>query len=203
MATAARTRRQAVSRATLRYVRSSASKARPLLDGIRGESYERASEVLEFSERRIAGKVLQALRSASANAEHNRQMSTEDLFVQECYADEGTTIKRWRPRARGRATPIMKRTCHITVVLGRYDAEERAERASKTTAAQEARRRRVEASRAAAEQRELEEAEVADEVPDEGSDVEGAIGAQQEQAPKPPPKARKPLQRGKRAGRNE
>ena len=149
-AAAVRSRTPAAARATLRYVRGSASKTRLVLEQIRGKSYVQAAETLKFSERRIAGKVLQCLESAGANAESNKQLDTEDLFVLECYADLGPSIKRWRPRARGRATPILKRTCHITVVLGRFTAEEREIRASRSSAAQEARRRRVEASRAAA-----------------------------------------------------
>lgn len=141
--------RPTAARASLRYVRSSASKVRLVLNQIRGESYERAEEILKFSDRRIADKVLQCLQSAAANAEHNRQIDSSELYVKECFADEGPSIKRWRPRARGRATPILKRTCHITVVLGRYLAEERAARAAQSTAEEEARRRRVAASRAA------------------------------------------------------
>ena len=141
--------RPSAARASLRYVRSSASKVRVVLDQIRGESYERAEEILKFSDRRIAAKVFQCLGSAAANAEHNRQIDSSELYVKECFADEGPSIKRWRPRARGRATPILKRTCHITVVLGRYLAEERAARATQSTVEEEARRRRVAASRAA------------------------------------------------------
>ena len=143
------------ARASARYVRSSASKARAVLDLIRGESYERASEILLFSERRIAHTVARCLDSAAANAEHNANLPPEELFVSVCYADEGPTLKRWRPRARGRATPIMKRTCHITITLERYsltEREARAERGAGSGAAAEVRRRRVAASRAAAEQ---------------------------------------------------
>ncbi|MCE2525115.1 MAG: 50S ribosomal protein L22 [Acidimicrobiia bacterium] len=143
------------ARASARYVRSSASKVRAVLDLIRGESYERASEILRFSERRIAHTVARCLDSAAANAEHNASLPAEELFVSVCYADEGPTLKRWRPRARGRATPIMKRTCHITIVLERYsmtEREARAERGVGSSAAAEVRRRRVAASRAAAEE---------------------------------------------------
>ncbi len=143
------------ARASARYVRSSASKVRAVLDLIRGESYERASEILQFSERRIAHTVARCLDSAAANAEHNANLPAEELFVSVCYADEGPTLKRWRPRARGRATPIMKRTCHITITLERYslaEREARAERGVSSGAAAEVRRRRVAASRAAAEQ---------------------------------------------------
>lgn len=143
------------ARASARYVRSSASKVRPVLDLIRGESCERADEILQFSERRIAGTVARCMDSAIANAEHNANLPVTELYVAACYADEGPTLKRWRPRARGRATPIMKRTCHITIVLARYTLEERearAERGLAGGAAAEVRRRRVEASRAAATQ---------------------------------------------------
>ena len=142
------------ARASARYVRSSASKARAVLDLIRGESCERADEILQFSERRISQTVSRCLDSAIANAEHNANLPATELYVAACYADQGPTLKRWRPRARGRATPIMKRTCHITIVLARYSLEERearAERGLAGGAAAEVRRRRVEASRAAEE----------------------------------------------------
>ncbi len=153
------------ARASARYVRSSASKVRAVLDLIRGESYERATEILQFSERRIAHAVARCLDSAAANAEHNENLAPEELYVSVCYADEGPTVKRWRPRARGRATPILKRTCHITIVLSRYslaEREARAERAATGDAAAEVRRRRVAASRRAA-------------VPAEGADEADAV----------------------------
>ncbi len=173
-AAAVRSRQPAAARATLRYVRGSAPKARVVLDQIRDKSYVRAAETLKFSERRIAGKVLQCLESAGANAENNKQFDTDELFVLECYADVGPSIKRWRPRARGRATPITKRTCHITVVLGRFTAEEREIMTSRSSAAQEARRRRVAASRAEAAAKEEAEAEAADEEAPDGADLKGA-----------------------------
>ena len=167
------------ARASARYVRSSASKVRPVLDLIRGESCERADEILQFSERRIAGSVARCMDSAIANAEHNANLPVTELYVAACYADEGPTLKRWRPRARGRATPIMKRTCHITIVLARYTLEERearAERGLAGGAAAEVRRRRVEASRAAATQDE-EEALGDVEGADESIDAEAADGS--------------------------
>ncbi len=112
------------TRAVARHVRVSASKAREVLNLVRGESYGRASEIVAFSERSVAKAVGKCLDSAVANAEHNDQVPAEELFVSACYADEGPTLKRWRPRARGRATPIHKRTCHITVVVSRYTNEE-------------------------------------------------------------------------------
>jgi len=165
------------ARASARYVRSSASKVRPVLDLIRGESCERADEILQFSERRIARVVARCMDSAIANAEHNANLPVTELYVAACYADEGPTLKRWRPRARGRATPIMKRTCHITIVLARYslaEREARAERGLAGGAAAEVRRRRVEASRAAATQDE-EEALSGVEEADELVDAEAAV----------------------------
>ncbi len=116
------------TKAQVRYVRLSASKARQVLDLIRGKSVTEADEVLALSER-DAGLVIQkCLRSAVANAEHNDGLDPDELFVATCFADEGPTLRRFRPRARGRATRIRKRTCHITVVVGRYDADELAAR---------------------------------------------------------------------------
>ena len=170
------------ARASARYVRSSASKARAVLDLIRGESCERADEILQFSERRISHVVARCLDSAIANAEHNAGLPAEELYVAACYADEGPTLKRWRPRARGRATPIMKRTCHITIVLARYTLEERearAERGLAGGAAAEVRRRRVEASRAAAEQ---DEAVTEDEVDEDAAVADDEVPAEEQDA---------------------
>lgn len=144
------------TRARASHVRSSAYKAREVLDLIRGKSYAEAAEILQFSERGISEDILKVLDSAVANAEHNDSQLAEELYVSACYADEGPTLKRWRPRARGRATRIRKRTCHITVVVSRYsDAEleairerEAAAGRSGSTQAAEARRARVAQSRA-------------------------------------------------------
>ena len=137
--------------ASVRNIRVSAFKARPVLRLIQGESYEEAVEILKFCERGAADVVAKCLRSAAANAEHNEGIDPEELFVFSCFADEGPTLRRWRPRARGRATRIHKRTCHITIQLMRYTPEELAERAAResttSSAAAEARRRRVAASR--------------------------------------------------------
>ena len=143
------------SRAVAKYVRSSAYKAREVLDLVRGKSYSEAREILTFSERRISNSIAKCLDSAVANAEHNDELDGEELFVAACYADEGPTLKRWRPRARGRATRIRKRTCHITVVVARYSDEELAaidarmalKGTGRRSSAAEARRRRVAASR--------------------------------------------------------
>ena len=158
---AVKTNERPGTRAVARYVRVSASKAREVLDLIRGESYGRAAEIAAFSERAVSDVIAKCLDSAVANAENNDGISAEELYVSACYADEGPTLKRWRPRARGRATRINKRTCHITIIVNRYDEatledlrerEEARGRAGSSTQAAEARRQRVERSRAAAEE---------------------------------------------------
>ncbi len=107
------------TRASVRYLRVSAYKAREVLDLIRGQSYARASEILDFTDRAVAQVIKKVLDSAVANAEHNDSIPAEELYISACYADEGPTLKRFRPRARGRATRIRKRTCHITVIVSR------------------------------------------------------------------------------------
>ena len=111
------------TRAVLRHSRTSAFKVRPVLDLIRGEEVQRAREILQFSERDAAQLVGKLLASAVANAENNDGLDAEELYVSACYADEGTTMRRWRPRARGRATRIRKRSCHVTVVVSRLPEE--------------------------------------------------------------------------------
>ncbi len=111
-------------RSQVKYVRSSAYKAREILDLIRGLPVARALEVLELAERDIARTILKCLESAIANAEHNNAIPADELFVSACFADEGPTLKRWRPRARGRATRIRKRTCHITIIVSRLSTDD-------------------------------------------------------------------------------
>ena len=115
MATAEQERREV--RAEARWVRSSARKARLVVDHIRGRTVPEARTVLAFSQRAVAREVEKVLRSAVANAEANHGMHGDDLVVASVYVDEGPTIKRWRARARGRVARIKKRTCHITVKL--------------------------------------------------------------------------------------
>ncbi len=129
-------------RAVLRHSRMSAYKAREVLDLIRGVEYDRATEILASADRGAAKVVGKVLRSAAANAEHNEQLEPDELYVSACYADEGATLKRWRPRARGRATRIRKRTCHITVILSRLPEDEIARRRARVAAEQAARRQR-------------------------------------------------------------
>jgi large subunit ribosomal protein L22 len=105
-------------RASLRGSRMSASKARVVLDLIRGRDVVSADQVLQFTEREAARVVRKVLASAVANAVNNDSLEAETLYVKACYADEGPTLRRFKPRAKGRATRINKRTCHITIVLG-------------------------------------------------------------------------------------
>jgi large subunit ribosomal protein L22 len=112
------------TRAVLRHARMSPYKVREVLDLIRGKPVHEAEDILRFSDRDAAIAVGKVLRSAVANAENNDELEPEELFVSACFADEGTTIKRWRPRARGRATRIRKRTCHITVIVSRLPDEQ-------------------------------------------------------------------------------
>ena len=114
---------QVGTKATARYLRGSASKAREVLDLIRGLDVRRADEVLAFTTRDVAKDIRKVLASAVANAVHNDEQDADELFVLACFADEGPTLRRFRPRARGRATRIRKRTCHITVVVARMSDE--------------------------------------------------------------------------------
>jgi large subunit ribosomal protein L22 len=130
------------TKATLRHFHMSSTKARQVLNLIRGEDVDRAAEILNGVEREAGRVIAKVLASAAANAVHNDGLNADDLYVAACYADEGTTMKRWRPRARGRATRIRKRTCHITVVVARLDEErlERRQVARQASGAQRARR---------------------------------------------------------------
>lgn len=111
------------TRAQAKNVRMSATKARVVLDLIRNKSIGEASDLLTYTEREAAEVIGKLLDSAVANAEHNDQIDPETLFVSACYADEGRTMYRWRPRARGRATRIRKRTCHITLIVSPMSAD--------------------------------------------------------------------------------
>ncbi len=106
-----------VVRAQAKYVRSSARKARLVCDHIRGKTVEEARAILAVTPRAVARDWSKLLESAVANAEHNHELVGEDLFVKAVHADEGPTIKRFRPRAMGRATKIRKRTAHLTILL--------------------------------------------------------------------------------------
>lgn len=112
------------ARAVAKYVRVSPYKVRQVLDLVRGFPADRAQEILRFCERDAAFVVGKLLASAVANAEHDHALVGDELFVSACFADEGPTLKRWRPRARGRATRIRKRTCHVTLVVSRLPDRE-------------------------------------------------------------------------------
>lgn len=105
------------SKAVARMVRVSPSKARLVVDQIRGKSVVDARDALIFSERAVAEVVEKVLNSAVANAENNLGMRSDDLVIKETYVDEGPTMKRIRPRAKGSASRINKRMSHITVVV--------------------------------------------------------------------------------------
>ena len=150
--TAAKTNERPGTKAVARHVRVSAYKAREVLDLIRDLDVRSADEVLQFSERDIAIVIRKLLRSAVANAEHNDEQLVDDLFVSACFADEGKTIRRMRPRARGRATRIRKRSCHITIIVSRLP-EDRLERRRAKEATRPGSRAARRAGQAAAEAR--------------------------------------------------
>jgi large subunit ribosomal protein L22 len=135
-------------RSTAKWVRISPRKARLVTDHIRGRSVPEARTVLAFTTRAAAREIEKVLKSAVANAEANHGLFGDDLQVSAAYVDEGPTIKRWRPRARGRAAQIRKRTCHITIklapvpeqaeprVTGARSAEEKPKRSPRRKAAE-------------------------------------------------------------------
>jgi large subunit ribosomal protein L22 len=145
--TATKTNERPGTRALLRHSGMSASKARQVLDLIRGQDVDRAAEILIGTEREAAEIIGKVLNSAVANAAHNDDQNPDDLYVSACYADEGTTMKRWRPRARGRATRIRKRTCHITIIVSRLPEAKLEQRRKRMEAVSANRSRRVDASR--------------------------------------------------------
>jgi len=195
--TATKTNERPGTRAVHRYCGMSASKARQVLDLIRGVDVQRAAEILTGTEREAAEIIGKVLTSAVANAAHNDQQNPEELYVSACYADEGATMKRWRPRARGRATRIRKRTCHITIIVSRLPPDQLELRRRRMEAVSANRSRRVDASRrradlsgrlsrrraaqaeaaaeqAAAEQAEAEQAEAEESVADTAATDEAA-----------------------------
>lgn len=105
------------AKATAKTVRIPARKARLVIDLIRGKSVAEAFGILKFTPRSSAYLIEKVLKSAVANAENNFDLDVEDLYVSEAFVNEGPTLKRFRPRAKGSASPINKRTSHITVVV--------------------------------------------------------------------------------------
>jgi large subunit ribosomal protein L22 len=111
------------ARAQARYARVTPMKARRVVDLIRGLPAAEAQAVLRFAPQAASEPVSKVLASAIANAEHNSQLDPDSLWVSEAYVDEGPTIKRFRPRAQGRAYRIRKRTSHITVVVRSFETD--------------------------------------------------------------------------------
>jgi len=105
-------------KANVKHLRTSARKARLVVDLVRGMQVEKALDQLKFVNKRITKSVAKLINSAIANAENTYELSRNNLFIKEIRVDEGATLKRWMPRAHGRATPIRKRTSHIKLVLG-------------------------------------------------------------------------------------
>ena len=108
--------------ATAKYLRGSTRKANLVVAAIKGRPVEEAAALLRFMPQHAAHDVLAVLKSATANAENNHNLSAEDLIVADAQANEGPTIKRWRPRAQGRAFPIHKGMTHITIVVADQEA---------------------------------------------------------------------------------
>jgi len=174
------------ARSTHKFARLSASKARVVLDLIRDADLEQAREELQFCDRAAATVISKVLESAVSNAENNENLSADELYVAECWADEGPTLKRWRPRARGRATRINKRTCHITVVVAQLSDDELEMRATRLAASGRRSADQDRAARvAASKETEEEEAEVVEaEIPEDATtdDVTAETEAVNEEA---------------------
>jgi large subunit ribosomal protein L22 len=188
--TATKTNEVEGTRAVLRHSRVSAYKVRTVLDLIRGKDVQRAREALQFSERDAAQLVDKLLASAVANAENNDGLDPESLYVSACYADEGPTYKRWRPRARGRATRIRKRTCHVTLIVTRLPEEQLAQVQARQAGDAARRARRVaggrQGRRARREERESQAAAAetaADQATSEAAPEETITGEGGEPAP--------------------
>lgn len=143
-----RTNENPGTRAILRNCNLSPYKVRAVLDLIRGEDVQTAIERLRFCERAPAVPVAKLLNSAIANAENNDSMLRDELFVTTAFADEGVTAKRWRPRARGRAGRIRKRSSHITIVLARLPEDRLEQVRARNAEVTNSRSRRVSGSRA-------------------------------------------------------
>lgn len=103
--------------AVLRYARISPRKVRSVIDLVRGKSVEEAEAILMYTPNGAAGIVAKLVNSAAANAENNMDIPRDSLYIAEIFADQGPSLKRFRPRAQGRAGRILKRTSHITVIL--------------------------------------------------------------------------------------
>ncbi len=105
------------TRATAKYLRISPRKAREVIDMIRGKHIEEALGILKLTPKGATKPIEKVVQSARANAENNFDLNPDNLYISQCYVDEGPTLRRFRPRAMGRATPINKRTSHVTVIV--------------------------------------------------------------------------------------
>jgi len=112
-------------KAKLNYLRIAPRKVRLVADMIRGKRVEEAQRILQFTRKRAAGPLLKLLNSAISNAKHNFQLKAENLWISKLLVNEGPKLKRWRPRARGRAFEIQKKTSHITIVLKELKVKEK------------------------------------------------------------------------------
>jgi large subunit ribosomal protein L22 len=108
--------------ATAKYLRASTRKTRLVTEAIKGKPVEEAAALLRFMPQKAAADVARVLKSATANAENNLSLSADELFIADAICNEGPTIKRWRPRAQGRAFPIHKPMTHITIVVADREA---------------------------------------------------------------------------------
>ncbi|MCL5047613.1 MAG: 50S ribosomal protein L22 [Firmicutes bacterium] len=161
------------TKAILRSCRMSSYKVREVLNLIRGKSLKQALDILDHLDRQAAVVVAKLVRSAAANAEHNEMLDREELYVAACFADEADTLKRWRPRARGRATRIRKRGCHITVILAKMpEADIARMRAKEAAKAVDLRARRVAGAKKSRNEAELINADTAFAVSEDSATVE-------------------------------
>ena len=128
---------QALAKA--RYVRVTPRKVNQILDLVRGANVESALVTLGFSKKHVAKQIEKTVRSAVANAiQEDSKLDVEDLYIKEALVGPGPIMKRWLPRAQGRATPILKRSCHITIILGAKEHKKKAGRARPTAQAKAA-----------------------------------------------------------------
>jgi large subunit ribosomal protein L22 len=178
-------------RAQIRHLRCSARKARVILDDVRGMPVTKAQATLQFSPRAAARDVLGLLKSATANARENHEIDQSELVIDRCYADEDRTLKRFKPRARGRASSIHKRMCHVTIVLRHVPAAApRDISAAEATIAAESRRRpRARRATGAAAPTPAAEAAVVEET---AAPAAGESVVEESAPPKRKPAARKP-----------
>lgn len=111
------------AKAVARHILIAPRKARIVMDLIRGKDVDQALTILRFTPKRASKIIEKVLKSAVANAEHNLDLSRDGLMVSQAYVDQGPTLKRVQPRQRGQAFPILKRSSHITVVVGQKEAK--------------------------------------------------------------------------------